>query len=256
MGGLKASEIHWVVTAYVGVSGGYLGDFTYATHREFYAAYCDLVIDAESFPGKTTCERFVAILTGVDPPSQAAILIGVARRFPVGSEIQRTAHAQRRLLGLAKRCREVAAVGATEPSISSEVVQRALAEASTLLVSHGPASAIDRVHTAMHGYLRTLCRAHQVDLTTAPAEPRITHYFKALRQQHPSLRDLGVQDDSMKGILFSLANILDQFDPIRNRASLAHANDALIERHEALLVINVARSVMQYLDAKMRPTTD
>lgn len=105
----------------------------------------------------------------------------------------------------------------------------------------------------MHGYLRTLCRAHQVDLTTAPAEPRITHYFKALRQQHPSLRDLGVQDDSMKGILSSLANILDQLDPIRNRASLAHANEALIERDEALLVINVARSVMQYLDAKMRP---
>jgi hypothetical protein len=252
MDGLKLSEIHWVVSDYIGVAGGYLGDFTHATHREFYAAFCDLSLDVDSFPGRTMRERFLAILTAADPPSQAAILIGVARRFPPGSEIQRTSLTQRRLLSFAKRCREIAAVGHAEPTITSEVVQKALAEATTLLSTHGPTSAVDRVHTALHGYLRTVCRAAELDLSALPSDPRITVYFKVLRQQHPALKDLGAQDEAMKSVFLSLANILKEFDTIRNNASLAHANEVLLGRHEALLVINVARATLQYLDAKLR----
>lgn len=253
MEGLRPSEVHWVIGDYIGVSGGYLGDFTYATHREFYAAYCDLSLDAESFPGKTTKERFIAILGSVEARDQAAILLGIARRFPVGSEVQRTAMAQQRLLALAKRCKAVAAVdGTSAPVISSDTVQRAIAEANTLLTSHGPASAIDRVHTALHGYLRTVCRKHEIDTSSLPADPRIIHYFKTLRAQHPQLRDLGVQDEAVRSIFHALGNIIDQLDPIRNRGSLAHANETLVERDEALLVINATRAVMQYLDAKLR----
>jgi hypothetical protein len=62
MSGLKASEIHWVVNSYIGVSGGYLGDFTYRSHREFYPAFCDLDLDPETYSG-TTRERFVALLS-------------------------------------------------------------------------------------------------------------------------------------------------------------------------------------------------
>ncbi len=44
MEGLKSSEVHWIVSDYIGVSRGCPGDFTYASHREFYATYCDLTI--------------------------------------------------------------------------------------------------------------------------------------------------------------------------------------------------------------------
>lgn len=107
MEGLKPSEIHWIVNDYIGVSGGYLGDFTYASHREFYASYCDLAIDTDAVPENTTRKKFIAILSAADPRSQAAILRGVARRFPAGSEVQRTAAAIQRLLVLAKRCQQV-----------------------------------------------------------------------------------------------------------------------------------------------------
>lgn len=252
MEGLKSSEIHWVVSNYIGVSGGYLGDFSYASHREFYANYCDLEVDVDAFAENTTRKKFVAILSASEPRAQAAILIGVARRFPVGSEMQRNATAYQKLMALAKRCQQVAVVDSEEPRITSDVVQRALAEATTLLKKHGPTSAIDRLHTALHGYLRTACRTANLDLSDAPSGPRIVYYFKVLRQQHPGFEAPMAQQAAMKNILNSAATLLEQLDPIRNRATLAHANEELISHDEALLVINLVRSLMQYFDAKLR----
>lgn len=38
---------------------------------------------------------------------------------------------------------------------------------------------------------------------------------------------------------------------MRNNASIAHPNDDLLGRNEALLVINVGRSLLTYLDGKI-----
>jgi hypothetical protein len=43
--GLTRQEIARLVNRYIGVSGGYLGDFSYRTHAEFYPEYCDLDIN-------------------------------------------------------------------------------------------------------------------------------------------------------------------------------------------------------------------
>lgn len=253
MEGLRSSEIHWVVHNYIGVTGGHLGDFTYASHREFYSSYCDLEIDADAVAEERTRKKFIAILSAADPRSQAAILIGVARRFPAGSEVQRTATAVQRLLALAKRCQQVAVIEGAEPKITSQIVQQALAEATTLLKTHGPVSAVDRLHTALHGYLRTACRVAYLDLSDAPSDPRIVYYLKVLRQQHPGFNSPVAQPTAMKNVLSTSATLLEQLDPIRNRATLAHPNEELIAHDEALLIINLVRSLMQYFDAKLRP---
>jgi len=250
MEGLRPSEIHWIVSHYIGVAGGYLGDFSYASHREFYAAYCDLKIDPEDYNG-TTRQRFLAVLSSANPRVQAAIVRGVARRFPVGSEVQRTREASAVLLAMAKRCGQVAAVEPASPKVASELVRQALADAASLLEAQGPTSALDRVHTALHGYLKAVCRSAGLDLATLPTDPGITQVFKFMRQNHPVLRDMGVQDVAMRNIILSIGNIVDALNPLRNRASLAHANDQLVERDEALLVINLTRSIIQYLDAKV-----
>ena len=250
MEGLRPTEIHWIISHYIGVSGGYLGDFTYPSHREFYAAYCDLTVDPEAYPG-TTRQRFLAVLSSANSQTQAAIVRGVARRFPVGSEVQRTQDAHSKLLTMAKRCSQVAAVEPTSPRLASELVRQALADAASLLEVQGPVSALDRVHTALHGYLKTVCRSAGLDLASLPADPGVTQVFKLMRERHPALRDMGVQDDAMRKIVFSIGNILDSLNPLRNRGSLAHANDQLVEREEALLAINLTRSIIQYLDSKI-----
>lgn len=56
----------------------------------------------------------------------------------------------------------------------------------------------------------------------------------------------------MGRILSSLSNVIDCLNPVRNNASLAHANEELLGKDEAMLTINAARTVFQYLDSKFR----
>lgn len=248
MGELRSSEIHWIVHQYIGVDGGYLGDFSYKTHREFYSAFCDLDLDLDTFAGKTTRERFIAVLRGVEGHQQAAILRGIARKYPQRGEHFRTPQAYLKLLELAKRCANGLSVQASSPAITSDVLERALSDANTLIQSAGPTHAIDRIHTALHAYLKAVCQARALE---APPSATITSLFKLLRTEHPSLRDLGSQSDTMNNILRSLSNVIDCLNPARNHGSLAHANDALLDRDEAMLAINAARTVFQYLDSKL-----
>ena len=53
------------------------------------------------------------------------------------------------------------------------------------------------------------------------------------------------------GLLRTLSSALDALNPLRNRASVAHPNDELLELPEAMLVINVARTLLHYFDTRI-----
>jgi hypothetical protein len=72
---LTPGEIHKLVNNYIGVSGGYLGDFSYRTHREFYLDL-ELDFDPDKLEG-TTRLRFTKILSEATPEVQARILQGI-----------------------------------------------------------------------------------------------------------------------------------------------------------------------------------
>jgi len=250
MPGLKSSEIYWVVHSYIGVNDGYLGDFSYRTHQEFYPAYCDLSLDLDQFPGKTTREKFLAVLAGSDPAAQAAILRGIAKKYPAGSEHQRTIDEFTSLLALATRCSEVSAVAPPTPEISSQVIEHALKDAKALLETRGPLSAVDRAHTALHGYLKAACQREGMDV---PADVPTSQILKLLRTAHPAFAEHAAHHESVSRILQAMSTIVDALAPLRNRGSLAHANEALLSREDAVLSINATHTLIQYLDAKLKP---
>jgi hypothetical protein len=242
------AEITRVVNRYIGVSGGYLGDFSYRTHADFYPEYCDLEIDPYAVDG-TTRERFIAILSSLTPRDQAKVLRGVIERFPPdqGPDARQVAHAG--LLKVIKRLESAGPliVGAT-PQITSEVVLRALRDAENLIQTSGPTSAVDRVHTVLHGYLQAVCDGEGI---AYKRDDSMVALFKKLRLGHPRLADLGPRGQDVEKVLKSCANILDAFLPVRNQASVAHPNQELLDEPEARLVINVGRSLLHYLDSKL-----
>jgi hypothetical protein len=247
MGELKQSEEYWVANGYIGVSEGYLGDFTYRSHREFYPAYCDLNINPDILPG-TTRERFLHILAAANAQHQAAILRGVAKKYPPGSASHRTKAAASKLAQLIARCSDTAAVASSDPKISSEVVKRALSDASDLIIKSGATSAVDRIHTALHGYLKVVCTSEAIPF---PTDASMTDLFKLIRQHHPRMTDLGAHQEAVLKVLKPMTSILDAMNPARNRGSLAHPNDELLGEPEAILFINAARTILQYLDTKL-----
>ena len=133
-----------------------------------------------------------------------------------------------------------------ELKISTEVIERAIADMEVLISARGAVSGLDRIHTALHGYLRAICIKESI---TYSKDDNIVKLFKQLRQQHHKLNTGRTQD--VDRLLKSFAGILDSLNPIRNHASMAHPNENTLEREEALLVINVVRTLLRYLDAKL-----
>ena len=138
----------------------------------------------------------------------------------------------------------------TSPSleISSDSVECALADAEQLIASRRAVSGVDRIHTAFHGYLRAVCDKQLINL---PKDAGLTHLFKALRENHPCFTQRGARASDTDRIVRAMATILDALDPIRNRASLAHPNEAVLDEPEAMLVINSIRTLLHYLNAKL-----
>ena len=246
MTGLSNIEITKIVNRYIGVSGGYLGDFSYRTHTDFYPEYCDLDINPNNYEG-TTRERFIQILKSSPPNVQAKIVRGVLERFPVNANTTRTQELFDELLEIAKRLEGVSPIASPEPKITSVIVERAITDVETLLSTNGAISGVDRIHTALHGYLQAVCDAQGI---TYQKDDGMTKLFKLLRQHHPALQNLGARSQDIERVFQSFASILDALNPIRNNASVAHPNNDLLAKDEAMLVINAARTILHYLDSK------
>jgi hypothetical protein len=243
---LTHQEVMKVVNRYIGVAGGYLGDFSYRTHAEFYLEYCNLNIDPNNYAG-TTRQRFIEILSTQPPRTQAKILRGVIDRFDEAGNPAR-ARLRPELEAWIHRLESTPAVGLETPEHTRDVVLRALADTDELIRANGATSAVDRIHTALHGHVLALCEAAGIE---ADRETTMNRALKLLRQSHPALAASGPRADDITRILGAMATVLDALNPIRNNASVAHPNEELLDEPEAHLAINAARTVFAFLDAKL-----
>lgn len=132
--------------------------------------------------------------------------------------------------------------------ITSDSVERALADAEQLMHTRGATSGIDRVHTAFQGFMRDVCAKERI---TVPSDASITALFKLLREKHPSFSAKTVNHTDLDRILKGIATIVDALNPLRNRASMAHANESLLDEPEAMLVINCIRTLLHYFNSRL-----
>jgi hypothetical protein len=240
---LSGLQVHRLVHKFIGVEAGYLVGFTYAVHQRFYPLFCELDIDPLQRPG-TTRDRFISILNEQEPKNQAKILRGVIAMFSDGNQLSKDSIAE-----MEKWIADLESVGVSSPSLvtTSEVVHLALRNAETLLCNHGPTSAVDRVHTAMHGFLRASCDAHRIQHAD---DAGMVQLMKQLVIHHPALQADGPRKDDIDKVLKSFSTVLDAMNPVRNQASVAHPNDNLLAEPEARLVLNAIKSILQYLEDK------
>ena len=135
--------------------------------------------------------------------------------------------------------------------VTSDAVERSLADAERLIHARGAVSGVDRVHTAFHGYLRAVCAKLEI---TVPDDAGITQLFRLVRENHPAMAPAGPRGEDVDRIARAMATILDALNPLRNRASLAHPNEVVLGEAEAMLVINTIRTLLHYLNAKLGGT--
>jgi hypothetical protein len=132
--------------------------------------------------------------------------------------------------------------------VTRPVVERALSDAEKLLKSSGATSALDRIHTAFHGFLEALCNDQGISFE---ANNSLTELFKLLRQKHPAFIITGPRAEEINRIIRTMANILDSLNTLRNQTSVAHPNEELLHEPEAMLVINGTKTLLHYINDKI-----
>lgn len=251
--GLSPAERMKIVNRFIGVEGGYLGDFSYRTHAEFYPEFCNLDIDPNEWEG-TTRERFLAILQGVEPHEQAMIVRGVIERFPIGAEGAPATRNEALACDLRSWADRIAGivVPGVVPATTRDDVAKAIADTETLLKSsNGAPVSVDRVHTTLHSYLVGKCNEVSI---AVDHDANLAKVFKELRSAHPQLATpSNGHAHTAQRIWQAFGQVFDALSPIRNNASMAHPNDSLLEPAEAQLVINAGRTVLAYLDMRLKP---
>jgi hypothetical protein len=145
---------------------------------------------------------------------------------------------------------EVRSVSSPALTITSEAVDRALSDAESLIRANGATSGLDRIHTVFHGYLRAVCEDANISFA---ADSGITHLFQLVRSSHPKLRVADPEAAKrIDQIHRGMARIVDALQPLRNQSSMAHPNESLLEEPEAMLAINCVRTLLHYLDSRLR----
>jgi hypothetical protein len=242
-----------IVNRWIGVDGGYLGlpeenRFTYKSHKDFYPEYCDLIKDPDLFEG-TTRYKFIAIFESSKPKEQSKIIRGVIERFPVGEGIKtRTKSLSADLLKEANRLDIADYVNEPNLFMKSENVLETLEDAKSLIENRKAVSAVDRVHTAFHGYLREICNDKNINFEQ---KDDLVALIKKIFSGHPKLK-ISVKSQEIQNIVKNLTSIADSLNPVRNQGSRAHPNEKVLEEAEAILVINTVRTVLTYFDSKIR----
>jgi hypothetical protein len=132
--------------------------------------------------------------------------------------------------------------------IRSDAVERALSDAEQLIHSRGASSGVDRVHTALHGYLKVVATKAKIEVDE---DASITTIFKGIREKHPGFATPSPGRAEVDRVVRAMATIVDALNPLRNRASGAHPNETVLNEPEAMLVINSARTLLHYLDSKL-----
>jgi hypothetical protein len=249
-------EITMLVEDYLGTSGGYLNYFSYSEHESFYHTYCDLEVDVAEVRkiNGTTRKAFIAILKDAVPRDQAKIIRGTLDFRPLVKfekdekfELRSSVHAK--LLAVAARLEGDGHVAQPVLSFTTETVAQALKDAELLLNKSGPSNAVDRAHTAVHGYLKGLCAERKI---TVLPDTSLTGFFKILREQFPEFSGVVAHDNEAKRVFGSIATALDSLNTIRNRGTLAHPNEILLEAAEAMLFINLSRAALGYIDTRVK----
>lgn len=142
----------------------------------------------------------------------------------------------------------VAAPALDDPS---DLVRMALQDAQQLLATSGPASAVDRLHTALHAFVRDLATKSGATLNPQAPLPQV---FKALCSHHPALKTQSGHRSIATRILHSLTNAVDILNNTRNTRSLAHPTDSIIGTNDAILCINATRTILQYISTLEAPS--
>jgi Abortive infection C-terminus len=153
---------------------------------------------------------------------------------PLMDECRRTVHR----LNQTGPVSDLDALTAVTDERDFEIVAKAVREA---IEKNQPEAGLDRLHTFIIKYVRSICTAQGVTITRDKAlHSLFGEYIKRLREGGH------IESEMTSRILKSSISTLEAFNDVRNNQSLAHDNP-ILNYDEALLIFNHVASSIRFL---------
>ncbi|MCM1061968.1 MAG: abortive infection family protein, partial [Eubacterium sp.] len=127
----------------------------------------------------------------------------------------------------------------------TEVIGKAIADAELFMQQGKYDSALDRIHTAFHGYLRKLLDNKNVSYEESDT---LSQLYTKLHTKITAEIGSSAIADLIKTTLRSASGIISSMNDLRNRHSLSHPNDDLLEKREAEMAIALVKTVCDYIN--------
>jgi abortive infection Abi-like protein len=135
---------------------------------------------------------------------------------------------------------ELDALSAISDEKDFEVVAKAVRDA---IERNEPEAGLDRLHTFVIKYVRSLCTQHGLVVTRdKPLHSLFGELVKRLREAGH------IESEMTSRILKSSISILEAFNDVRNNQSLAHDN-AILGYEEALVIFNHVASSIRFVES-------
>ena len=228
------------------MEGGYVLNFSDRTFSEFFEENSRIDIDAATYRERGTskanrmrCFWSIAGNNVVGKVIESLILYGQSEscifdESGLANDCLKIAHR----LSLDTPVTELDSLTATVNERDFDIVAQHVREA---IEKNQPEAALDRLHTFVIKYIRTLCEAKGIDVNRDKALHSIFgEYVKRLREEGH------IESVMTERIIKSSISVLEAFNDVRNNKSLAHDNP-ILNYEESLLIFNHVASSIRFI---------
>lgn len=231
---------------------GYVLDFSNRTFHNFFIEAINLDIEEE---------RYYA--NGSSKANRMRTFWEIESDFKVGSFIEKVAEYWLDQINLGRRdhddtderlyekCLEIAErlkasgpienLDAIAPNTEDESFEKLSETIRNYIENDEPDRGIDRLHTFMIKYLRTLCEKHEIEYEErTPLHSLFGGYVKYLKNENK------IETGMTERILKSAISVMEAFNDVRNNQSFAHDNQ-LLSHNESLLIFNNIANLLRFI---------
>lgn len=127
----------------------------------------------------------------------------------------------------------------------TSIITQSISDAELFMKEGKYASAFDRVHTAFHGYLRKILDDMNVQHEESET---INQLYNKLHSKIGCKIEPKPVADLIKTLIRSASGVISSINDIRNRHSLSHPNEEIIDENEALLAIRIIKELANYIN--------
>jgi hypothetical protein len=231
-----------------GMSNGYVLDFSNRTFAEFVeeSVRRDIYESRYGYGSGSKANRLRGFW-GVEGNNLVGKLIGDLIEY--GKDID----AFKSDGGLPEECLKIVArlrhaspvadLDALSATVDDRDFEAVAAHVREVIEKNQPEAGLDRLHTFVTKFVRTLCEGRGITITREkPLHSLFGEYVKRLRD------DCYLESEMAARILKSAISVLEAFNDVRNNQSLAHDNP-ILNYEESLLIFNHVATSVRFIRA-------